>query len=366
MKENSKKVLRRILWVLVGLIILALVIRPKVDFGSGDSDSQAMEQEQEVSEGISAEAYITEYREYRDQIRSTGNVLAEDEIEIMPETAGRITELHINEGEEIEEGELILKLNNADLQASLRRIGHDISLAKIQKEREKKLFESDAGTAEAYDEAQNRVDNLEAQQDELIAEIEKTEIKAPFSGVIGFKNVSPGSYVSTSTSISSLQKIDPIRVDFSVPERYRSSISKGQSIEFKVDGVEEWQEGSIYAIQPRVDRDSRTIGLRARADNEDGLLLPGAFAQVNVELSSTNDAIMIPTEALVPEAEGYHVFVYSGGKAQRVPVEVQQRTDTEVVIDNGLAAGDTVLTTAILQLRDEMPVRLSHIQNNES
>lgn len=365
MNQKTKKILRRSLWTLIALIVLVLLLRPKVDFGNGESDSRASEQ-QSGSEGISAEAYVTEPREFRDQIRSTGSLLAEDEIEIMPEAAGRITELHIREGEEIEQGEPILKLNNADLQASLRRVGHDISLAEIKKEREKTLLENDAGTREAYDEARHQVDNLQAQRDELIAELEKTEISAPFSGVIGFKNVSQGSYVTTNTPITTLQKIDPIRVDFSVPERFRNQISTGQTIEFKVDGVEEWVEGQIYAIQPRVDRESRTIGLRARADNEDGLLLPGAFAQINIELGYTNDVVMIPSESLVPEADGYHVFIYADGKAKRTPVEVQHRTDTEIVIENGIAPGDTVLTTGILQLRDDIPVRLSHIHTQGS
>ncbi len=365
MNQKTGKFFRRGLWTLIGLVVVALLVLPKLNLTSGEAGEDESGQQAE-SAGLSVEAYVPGSREFTNQIRTTGSLLAEDEIYIVPERSGRITELNIREGEEVVEGERILKLNDADLQASLRRITHDIALSEVNLERQEKLLESDAGTREAYDEAQNRVNILKAERDELQAEIDKTEIRAPFNGVIGFKNVSPGSYVTSSTTISTLQKIDPIRIEFSVPERYRGQLSNGQNIEFQVEGVDDRIQGEIYAIQPRVESETRTIGLRARAENPEGLLLPGAFANISLELERHNNAILIPSESLLPELEGYYVFTYSDGKAERTPVEVQQRTDTEVVINNGITPVDTVITTGLLQLRDGMPVRLSSIQNSES
>ena len=364
MKPKSKVWLRRASLTLAGLIILALIIRPKIDLGSDQAEVTG--EERQTEEGISVDAVVTSSRNFSNSIRATGSLLAEEEIQISPEVAGRITELNIREGEDVEEGELLVKLNDADLQASLRSTGYRIGLAELREERQRRLRESDASAQQDYDEALNELNTLRADREELQAQIEKTEIRAPFDGVIGFKNVSVGSYVSSSTAISSLQQIDPIRVEFSVPERYRSQLHNGQQIRFQVEGQNEWFNGEIYAIQPRVNSDSRTISLRARADNEQGILLPGAFARVEIDLDSTDDAILIPTQALVPEMEGYHVFTYADGSARRVEVETGRRTDTDVLIREGLAPGDTVLTTGLLQLRDDMAVRLGTLQEQDS
>ncbi|TVQ70891.1 MAG: efflux RND transporter periplasmic adaptor subunit [Balneolaceae bacterium] len=356
-----KPVVKRSLLAGVVLVVFGLLIWNRVHQGNNSSAGAEAQRQGEPS-AVPVEGYLVEPEPFRETIFTTGNVLADEEIYIRPETSGRITGIYFEEDSEVKAGDLLVKLNDAELQQEHRRISYQINLARIREQRQKELLARNAIAQDDYDMVLNELNTLKAQSDRVQAQIDKMEIRAPFDGVIGLQEVSTGSFVTPDVLISNLQKIDYIKIDFSIPERYRPSVRRDQTIRFQVEGSQEMLEGRIYALQPRVDRDTRTLRMRAIAPNPGALILPGAFARVEVDLSQIDEALLIPSEALVPEMTGYSVFVYRDGRAHAQEVQIGTRTDRRVQIREGLAPQDTVITTGLLQIRDGMPVRLANIR----
>ena len=358
-------VIKRLLPAAVVLIVFGLLIWNRVHTGSS-TEGDGEVQRPGGSSALSVEGYLVVPESFRETIYTTGNVLADEEIYIRPEASGRITGIYFEEDSEVRTGDLLVKLNDAELQQELRRISYQINLARIREQRQKELLSRNAIAQEDYDIALNERNTLKAQSDRVQAQIDKMEIRAPFDGIIGLQEVSAGSYVTPEVVISSLQKIDRVKIEFSIPERYRPAVQRDQTIRFQVEGSEVMKEGRIYALQPRVDRETRTLRMRALADNPDMTILPGAFARVEVDLSEVSDALLIPSEALVPEMTGYSVFVYEDGRVHARDVRIGTRTDRKVLISEGLAPQDTVITTGLLQVRDGMPVHLANITQEVS
>ena len=355
-------VIKRSLIAGVVLVVLGLLIWNRIHQGNNSSAS-AEAQRQGGPSAVSVEGYLVEPESFRETVYTTGNVLADEEIYIRPETSGRITGIYFEEDSEIRAGDLLVKLNDAELQQELRRISYQINLARIREQRQKELLSRNAIAQEDYDMVLNELNTLKAQSDRVQAQIDKMEIRAPFDGVIGLKEVSVGSFVSPDVVISSLQKIDQVKIDFSIPERFRQAVRRDQPIRFSVEGSDEMLDARIYALQPRVDRETRTLRMRAIAPNPDSRILPGAFARVEVDLSEIDGALLIPSQALVPEMTGFSVFLYEDGKARSRTVQTGTRTDRKVLITEGISARDTIITTGLLQIRDGMPVRLSDVQS---
>ena len=346
----------------VVLVIFGLLIWNRVHQGN-NSSADAEAQRQGGPSAVAVEGYLVEPEPFRETVFTTGNVLADEEIYIRSETSGRITGIYFEEESEVRTGDLLVKLNDAELQQELRRISYQINLARIREQRQKELLARNAIAQDDYDMVLNELNTLKAQSDRVQAQIDKMEIRAPFDGVIGLKEVSVGSFVSPDVVISSLQKIDQVKIDFSIPERFRQAVRRDQPIRFSVEGSDEMLDARIYALQPRVDRETRTLRMRAIAPNPDSRILPGAFARVEVDLSEIDGALLIPSQALVPEMTGFSVFLYEDGKARSRTVQTGTRTDRKVLITEGISARDTIITTGLLQIRDGMPVRLSDVQS---
>lgn len=309
------------------------------------------------------EGYLVEPRAFSQSLNVTGNVLADEEIQVRTEVAGRITGIYFDEDSRVRQGDLLVRLNDAELQQEKRRISYQMNLAEIKERRQKSLLDRNVIADEDYDIALNELNMLKAQHDRVQAQIDKMEIRAPFDGVIGLREVSVGSFVSPEVVITSLQNIDTVKIEFSIPERHSAAVSHGQSVRFALVGQDEERQATLYAIQPRVDTETRTLRMRARAANPGYRIVPGAFASVALDLQVQADALMVPSESLIPQIAGYHVFVYENGRAVERQVRVGTRTDREVVVLEGLAPGDTVITTGLLQIRDGMPVALGGLQS---
>jgi len=189
-------------------------------------------------------------------------------------------------------------------------------------------------------------------------QISKTEIYAPFSGQIGLRQVSPGGFVSSETLVTRLQQLDPVKVDFAIPEKYREKIRTGTLIKFRVEGIDSAFTGRVYAIDPKIDPGTRNLSLRALCSNPNGLLVPGAFAKVEIVLDDLKDAMVIPSEAIIPQLNGEKVFICKEGKAKSRIIQTGLRTEREVQVIDGLNKGDTVIITGLLQLREDMPVKI--------
>lgn len=290
-------------------------------------------------------------------IQATGGLLANEAVEVRSEIAGRVIDIGFQEGGQVAQGQVLLRINDDDLQAQLQKAELAVQLATDDEHRKKQLLAVGGVSQQVYDDARNALQSAQADRANLKAQIAKTVIRAPFNGKIGLRQVSLGGYVSPNTLITDLSQVSPIKVDFSVPERYGREVAVGKKIQFSLDGDTTRYQAEVYAVDPAVDPASRTIAARARTANANGRLRPGSFAHITVELSQVADALLIPTEALVPDIQGQKVLVMKGGKATSVRVLTGIRTNTQVQLISGVQAGDTVITTGLLQLRDGMPVK---------
>jgi membrane fusion protein (multidrug efflux system) len=331
--------------------------------GCGESSStQNRPAASGAGSAISVEVIVIQPSLLENKISTTGTLMANEEVELRPEISGRVTEVAFNEGSRVSKGSLLLKINDTELQAQLKRKESEEKLAASDETRKKSLYEANAISQEEYDKSLNALRIVQADMEVTKSQIAKTEIRAPFNGVIGLRHVSEGGYVSPSMLAATMQEIDPMKVEFSVPEKYAHQLKDGLEIAVHIGESAEEYRGVIYAVESKIDLSTRTIKARARIPNPDGRLIPGAFARLDITLESIHDAIVIPTGALIPELSGAKVYVCENGAAKSVPVQPGLRTDRNIQITSGLAPGDTLITTGLLQLSDGRKVRIREPQ----
>ncbi len=335
------------------LIIAALTI-----FKINDIQSKESEQGGFGRGALGVEVKVLNGENLDKNIYSSGSILSDEEVELRAETSGKVISINFNEGRPVNKGDLLVKINDDELQAQLKIAKADLELAKEKEFRQKKLLEKQGISREAYDEIVNQRKNLEAEIELLNAKIDKTEIKAPFSGIIGFRHISEGAYVTPQTQIASMQKVNPVKLEFSVPQKYFDIVKTGTEINFRIPANDKSYAAKIYAIEPKIDKATRTLLIRARCDNSDRTLMPGAYAEIELLLDEISNAIMIPTQALIPDLKSEKVFVYSSGKAVPRMVQTGIRSDKEVQIIDGLNPGDTLITSGIINLRPGLDVKI--------
>lgn len=292
-------------------------------------------------------------------VRSSGTVLASESVDLVTEAAGRIEKISFREGGRVRKNDVLVRINDDDLQAQVRKTELQIQLASDQEKRQRHLYDMDAISKEQYDISLNQVNTLKADRENLIASIRKREVRAPFDGIIGLRYVSEGGYVSQTTRIASVQKINPLKVDFSIPEKYAGLVAVGDLVQFSNEESKLRFTGKLFAIEPKIDPVLGTLQLRALCDNKSEKVFPGAFVQIELRLKQIVDALMVPTQAVIPVLKGQTILVRRNGVVVSVPVKTGIRTATRVQITEGLSAGDTVITTGIMQLRPGMPVQVT-------
>jgi membrane fusion protein, multidrug efflux system len=291
-------------------------------------------------------------------VTSTGTLLAAESVELQAEVNGKITAINFGEGARVRKGDLLVKLNDADLQARRLAASHEVALAERREERVAELLTQGFVIPDAHDAALNEVNVRRAEIALTEAQIAKTEIRAPFDGIAGLRYVSEGAFVGATTRIATLQRVDTLKVDFAVPEKYSDRIRVGSPIAFTVVGHTQKFAGEVYAYDPRIDAETRTLLIRALCPNPKGVLLPGAFANVELTLGETLDALLVPAEALIPDFQTSFVYVVVDGKVDRRKVVTGIRTDSRVQILSGLEPGDTVVTSGLPQLRPGTAVQV--------
>lgn len=312
---------------------------------------------------MSVQTVVLEARQLDHTLIATGTLLANEEVELVSEMAGRVTHIGFEEGGKVSAGQVLLRINDDDLQAELRQVEANLQVARDDEDRKEKLLAVNGISREAFDASAAVRVGLEAQADLLKARIAKTVIRAPFSGSVGLRNVSLGSYIAPGTSIAQLRQLSPIKIDFAVPERNGRSLKNGARIKFTLEGDASVHEGTVYAVEPGVDASSRTVRVRARTPNTDGKLVPGSFARVEVALERIPDALTVPTESVIPDIQGQKVMVLRNGMAMSQRVDVGIRLPKAVQLTKGVQAGDTVLVTGLLAVRDSMRVNAIPMSN---
>ena len=311
---------------------------------------------------LNVNAKVIKPQSLTDEFTTTGVLLPDEEVDLSFETSGKIVEINFEEGTAVKKGQLLAKVNDRQLQAQLQRLISQLKLAEDRVFRQDALLKRDAVSKEAYEQVKTDLATLNADIEIIKANIELTELRAPFDGVIGLRQVSIGTYASPTTVVAKLTKIAPLKVEFSVPERYANQIKPGTRLSFTIEGRQERFEAAVYATESKVDIATRTLAVRAKYPNTRGKLLPGRFATVQIRMHEIPDAIAIPTEALVPEMGVDKVFLYKGGKAHAAEVKTGLRTDSSIQIIDGLNVGDTLITSGTLQLREGLPVKLDTVE----
>ena len=309
-------------------------------------------------------ATVLESQTLNNMFRMRGVLLPDEEVDLTFESSGKITDIYFNEGTFVQEGTLLAKVNDAPLQAELKKLEAQMPLAEDRLFRQQTLLEKDAISQETYQSVATQLETLKADIELVKARINQTELRAPFSGVIGLRQVSEGAYASPNVVISNLTKISPLKIEFSLTENYVNKIRPGSEIAFMVDNDLEVYYATVYAVESRLDQQTLSLFARARYDNSNGMIKPGQSASIQIKLEEIENAIVIPSISSVKEMGRDIAYIYRGGVAQEVEIVTGMRTSASVEVISGLSVGDTLLTTGVMQLRTGMPVRIDHMMQN--
>jgi len=315
-----------------------------------------------AGKALQVEGVVVSASAFTNNLELSGTLEANESVTLRSEVSGLVTSINFKEGATVSKGALLVKINDRDIQAQLQDALTKQQLAASNENRSKQLLDKGAISQEEYDTALANLQSLKAQSQLIRAQLSKTAIYAPFSGKIGLRSISAGEYLTPATVIANLASINPLKVNFSVPERYMAQIKMGSEIAFNTDGTNKTYTGKIFAVEPGINVQTRTLQIKALVPNPDSELLPGSFAKIKLSLDMDKDALLIPNEAIIPVLDGKTVFVSRNGKAQQVKVEAGTRTAENIVITSGLKAGDTVLTTGAMALKPDAPVKVSVIK----
>lgn len=361
----EKRKFRIIITIVLSVFAIGIIVYPKIKplFISEAKASPGGRQfgRQGGGPALMASGYVIKPVHMNEMKISTGTILPDEEVDLSFETSGKIVEIKFAEGTQVKKGDLLAKINDKPLQAQLLKLQAQRKLAEEKEFRQRSLLEKDAISRESYEQVATELQSIEADIKLIEARIAETELRAPFDGTIGLRLLSEGSYASPNTKIVRLVKTVPLKIEFSIPERYAGEVKPGFPIEFRIDGDNNVYRASVYAVDPKIDINTRTIIVRAMYPNSRNELKPGRFANINLRLSEIRNTMAIPTEALIPEMEGKKVFIYNGGKAASRKVKTGLRTESLIQIQDGLEFGDTLLTSGILQLREGIPVQLDTV-----
>ncbi len=291
---------------------------------------------------------------------STGTFEPYEQVMISPEIAGRIDKIYFSEGEFVKKGQLLLSINADDIKAEASQIKTSLNNAISKADRGKSLEKIDAISKEELEDLLFEVENLKNELAENQVRFNKTQIRAPFSGLTGFRNYSPGAYVNPGDGIVELVQQDPLKVQFELPQKFADQIRVGDSITIEYGSNLKF-DLPIDAISSRIEQTNRSFAIQTRIDNKDRKILPGSFARINVPFYQTDSALLVPTEAVIKTIEKEEVFIVKNGKAQKVKVETGIRNETAVEIQAGCKRGDTVIITGLLSLSEGNKVKTTVI-----
>ncbi|MDG5798944.1 efflux RND transporter periplasmic adaptor subunit [Marinilabiliaceae bacterium ANBcel2] len=347
---------KRITGIVITIIIISVLLIPR--FGLFDSDENETVSTQR---SLPVTGVVLSSDEIENVIRSSGSLIAGDKVDVTAEISGMVSSIHFEEGSDVKKGDLLVSLVDEEHKAQLERAEYQRDLLEQMVDRQCVLLDREAVSQEEFDRIYT--DYLVAQSEVklLNTRLSQKQITAPFDGVAGFRMVSPGAYIQPGTPVTTLTSLSPLRVEFSIPERYQSEHLIGNDIYFTVSGFNDSFAAKVYAVNPSVEKQTRTLSLRALYQNEDHKLLPGMFANIRMVTGREENIVKVPSEAVIPQMDGALIFVSRNGVAEQVGVQTGTRTEKNVVVDEGLMPGDTVITSGILQLRTGMPVNFTNL-----
>jgi membrane fusion protein (multidrug efflux system) len=349
---KSKNIIYALLIIGFGAFITYRIVK-----NSNTSDSQKGKSDQKSKLKVSGIVVKTE--SFDNLLSLSGSIEANEQVEIRSEVSGIVESINFKEGSTVAAGQLLFKVNDIELRAQLSQANTRESLAAENARRAQLLLKKEAISQEEYDVARAEYASTKAQSQIIKAQIAKTAVRAPFSGKIGLRSISKGAYVTPTMLVANLVNTSKLKITFSIPEKYANQVKTNTVLNFSVSGSTEKYNATVYAIEPAVEVATRTLQVRAIAENKDGKLLPGTFANVELPLDVIKDAIVVPTQAVIPVQNGKKIFISNFGKAKEIMVETATRTDASLLILSGLKAGDTVITTGVMSLKNDTPVKVT-------
>ncbi|MFD2514460.1 efflux RND transporter periplasmic adaptor subunit [Pontibacter locisalis] len=359
MSKPIKSVLILVAVVAVGYLLYSKIFtsdEPATPAGGGGGP---------MAQKVAVDVYVVSPTAYQNSIVSTGTVLPNEDVELRSEVSGRVTNINFEEGSRVRKGQLLLTVNAAEMQAQLQKLQSNQKLYQDMEQRQRTLLEKDYISKQEYDQVSNQLATATADIQALKASLAKAYIRAPFDGVVGLRQVSEGSYVTASTPIARIVDVSPVKIEFSIPGRYSQMIKEGDKITFTAEGSPEVNEANIYAIQPNIDPATRTLQVRALFDNKNEEVRPGAFVRIGLGLKEVEEAILVPTESIIPEAEGHKLFLVKDGKAVPQIVKIGQRSETMIQILEGIEPGDTIIQSGVLQARPGSDLTIRRVKRPE-
>ena len=325
------------------------------------SANKVMANQSRGRRALNVNAIIIKPQLLKEEIPITGITLPDEEVDLSFESSGKITEINFEEGAYVKKGQLLAKVNDRPLRAQLQRLVSQLKLAEDRVFRQNALLERDAVSKEAYEQVKTELATLNADIDLVEANIQQTELRAPFDGIIGLRQVSVGQFASPSTIVAKLTKVSPLKIEFAIPERYAGDIKPGTNLSFTLEGKLSPFHAKVYARESKIDLETHTLTMRALYPNSNGSIMPGRYASITLTNQEVADALVVPSQAIVPEMGKDKVFRYQNGKAIPVEITTGIRTEKDVQVLDGLSIGDTIIVSGTLQLRTGLDVTLDHI-----
>jgi len=319
-------------------------------------------QKGEGQTAVTVAGIVLKPQEFSENLSLSGTLEANEQLELRSEISGIVEKINFKEGSKVSKGQILFQVNDLELRAQLAKVQTAQKLASENVRRAKLLLEKEAISQEEYDISEADFQFARAESQLIAAQLAKATVRAPFSGTIGLRYISKGTYVTPSTPIASLVNTDQLKITFSIPEKYSSQIKLEDKITFTTSNSKTEQTATIYAIEPEVDIATRTLKMRAITNNREGKLIPGTFAKVLLPMEMVNDALLVPTESLIPIQNGKKIFISEGGLAKEIIVETGARTENSVIVLSGLKPGDTILTSGVMILKNGSPVKVKLIQ----
>ncbi|MEO6107793.1 MAG: efflux RND transporter periplasmic adaptor subunit [Cyclobacteriaceae bacterium] len=307
------------------------------------------------------DAFLVQLSSVSENIEVPGTLFPFEETQIRGEIGGRIVELNIREGTMVKKGTLLVKIFDRDLQAQLKKLQVQLRINEKTEERNQELLKINAISQQDYDLSSLNVENLRADIESVKISISKTEIRAPYSGTMGLRNISLGSYISPSDIVATIRQVDQLKLEFSIPEKYAKEIGRGYAVKFKVDGGEQEHYATVMATENSVDQNTRNLKVRAAVKENHPELIPGIFAKVNLQLGKNSKALKVPSQAIIPNVRNKQVIVLRKDSVLFTIVETGIRDSAFVQILNGLQVGDTVITTGLMAIRPSSRVKIAKV-----
>lgn len=350
MKTNAKKIRNTCCSLLSCFLIISC------------GKEQENGQQQEENQAIQVRAALVEADSFARTVSTTANLLPFEQVDIKAPVAGNVLAIYFKEGERVGKGEQLIRIDDRSWRAQLQGLQAQLERARSELERNQELIEREGISREELEQAEAQVRNLEAQAKELRVNIQLANVKAPLSGQLGMRDFSLGDYLQQGQTITQLVQKDRLRVDFTIPAEYAPHVRQDQEMTVIASATGDTLQALVYAISPAISLNSREIRIRGLLDNREGQFIPGDFAQVQLNITQKEEALLIPAEAVLPEAETHVVFKAQNGRAMRQEVSLGLRTPSRIQILEGLSQGDTVLITGLMQVEDSSRIEVEALK----